>query len=1120
MNIFKITIPVIATLLICFSACQDKEKNNTSKINQTPSKDLPLFELKNSAQTGVAFRNVVEENERINFLIYEGVHQGGGVATADFNNDGLTDLFFTGNMSLDQLYINKGNWKFEDISEKANINKGTGWSYGVAVADVNNDGWLDIYVSKFLVDDRETLKNQLYINNGNLTFTESAEKYGVADTGYGVNANFFDYDKDGWLDLYVANQPPSNSTYKKENNGKRNYAFTDKLYKNNGNGTFSDVTQAAGITNYSFSLSASVGDLNNDGWLDIYVTCDYEEPDLLYINNGNGTFTNTANEAIKHMSNFSMGADVADFNNDGWLDIYTGDMVADNNRRLKTNMSGMNPERFWSLANNGYHYQYMFNTLQLNNGNGTYSEIAQMAGVARTDWSWAPLFADFDNDGYKDLFVTNGVLRDANNNDLRKKVTIYNEEKEKEAKEKGVPLKLDLTKIIDMVPQEKLQNFIYKNNGDLTFSKKINEWGIEQESWSNGSAYADLDNDGDLDLVINNINEAAFLYENKAVDARLNNYLRVKLIGKGNNRNAIGTRVSIMYDEQMQMQELSPIRGYASTSEFMIHFGVGNKETIDKLEVRWPDGTFSVLKNVKTNQVIDIQKKNTVNVSVEPARPKALFEEVSRHSGIDFVHKENDFDDYIREILLPHKMSTLGPCLVTADVNGDKLEDFFIGGPSGQPGALYLQQGGGAFQVSNSSPWSSDSKSEDVGALFFDADGDGDQDLYVVSGGNDFVENSNHFQDRLYLNDGKGAFSKANGALPKMISSGSKATAGDFDKDGDLDLFIGGRQVPGKYGYAARSYLLKNSNGKFSDTTEEIAPEIAEIGMVTDGVWNDFDKDGDEDLVVLGEWMPISFFENNEGKLTNVTASKGFQNTTGWWNSITATDIDNDGDTDFVAGNLGLNIKYKASESQPFKAYVKDFDGNKTNDVYLGYYDKDGVCYPVRGRQCSSQQLDFITTEFPSYEEFAAASIDKVLGDRQQGALLHEAKMFESIILLNDGNGGFEIQILPNQAQVSPIFGTVIYDWNNDQINDLFVAGNYYNREVETTRSDAGIGCILFGQNENTFKPVHPIASGIYASNDVRAVKMIKNDQGQPMILIANNNAPMQVFRLSKGELK
>ena len=559
--------------------------------------------------------------------------------------------------------------------------------------------------------------------------------------------------------------------------------------------------------------------------------------------------------------------------------------------------------------------------------------------------------------------------------------------------------------------------------------------------------------------------------------------------------------------------------GFLSTSENVIHFGVGNKASIDKVEVRWLDGSFTVLKNVKTNQVIDVEKKNTVNVSVAPPQPKALFEDASAASGINFVHTENDFDDFEREILIPHKMSTLGPSLAIADVNGDNLEDFFIGGPSGQAGALYLQQGGGAFQASNSSPWSSDNKSEDVGALFFDADGDGDQDLYVVSGGNDFVETSKHLQDRIYFNDGKGNFSKSTNALPKMIVSGGKATAGDYDGDGDLDLFVGGRQIPGKYGYAARSYVLKNENGKFSDVTGEVAPEIAEIGMVADGIWNDYDNDGDTDLVVLGEWMPISFFENDNGKLKNTTEDRGFDYTTGWWNCIIPVDIDNDGDTDFIAGNLGLNIKYKASESQPFKAYVKDFDGNQTNDVYLGYYDKDGVCYPVRGRECSSQQLNFITTDFPSYEEFAAASIDEVLGERQDGAILHEAKMFESVVIINDGSGDFEIEFLPNEAQIAPVFGAVVYDWNGDAVNDLFVAGNYFNREVETTRSDAGIGCLLFGDAENLFNPVHPIASGIYAANDVRAVKLIKDDQGRPMILVANNNAPLQVFKLSKGEL-
>ncbi len=1118
MNFFKIPTLVIVTLFLSLASCQQDEKDS-STINQTRAKNIKLFELKTSAQTGITFNNTITETEQINNLIYDAVHQGGGVAAADFNNDGMIDLFFTGNMSLDRLYINKGNLKFEDITNTANVNKGDNWSTGVAVADVNNDGWMDIYVCKFLLENVEQRKNHLYINNGDLTFTESAEKYGIADIGYGINANFFDYDKDGWLDLYIANQPPNHAAVKKQLKGKKDTKYTDRLYKNNGDGTFTDVTRAAGITNYSFTLSATVGDINNDGWLDIYVACDYEEPDMMFINNGDGTFTNKANEALKHMSNFSMGADLADINNDGWLDIYTADMVADDNRRLKTNMSGMNPKKFWGLANAGYHYQYMFNALQLNNGNGTFSEIAQIAGVSQTDWSWSPLFADFDNDGYKDLIVTNGNMRDTRHNDMRTRVAAYQAQKRKEAEAQGVAYKPNLMEIVEMAPQEKLSNYIYKNNGDLTFTRKTKDWGLDTKSWSNGAAYADLDNDGDLDLIINNINDPVFLYENKASNIKLNNYLRVKLIGNGNNRHAIGSRVIITYDETQQMMELSPVRGFISTSECMIHFGVGDKKSIDKLEVRWPDGSFTVLKNVKTNQVIDIQKKNTVNVSIAAPQPKPLFKDVTESSGINFVHQENDFDDYRREILLPHKMSTLGPCLAVADVNNDKLDDFFIGGPSGQAGILYLQQRGGSFTMANTSPWSADIKSEDVGALFFDADGDGDQDLYIVSGGNDFVEGSNYLQDRLYLNDGKGHFSKANNALPKMISSGSKATAGDFDNDGDLDLFVGGRQIPGKYGYAGRSYLLKNDKGKFTDVTDEVAPAIAEIGMVTDGVWIDYDKDGDTDLVVLGEWMPISFFENNNGKLNNVTEEKGFENSTGWWNCITATDIDNDGDIDFIAGNLGLNIKYKASENQPFKAYIKDFDGDNTNDVYLGYYDKDGVCYPVRGRQCSSQQLNFITTDFPNYESFAAASIDEVLGDRRDGALLHEAKIFESVIIINNGEGGFEIQPLPNEAQISPIFGALVYDWNNDQINDLFVAGNYYNREVETTRSDAGIGCVLIGNKETSFRALHPVVTGIYAANDVRAVELIMDDQGRPLILIANNNGPMQVYRLNRGEL-
>ncbi|MEM8906976.1 MAG: FG-GAP-like repeat-containing protein [Bacteroidota bacterium] len=1022
------------------------------------------------------------------------------------NNDGLDDVYFAGNMAKDQLYLNKGDLKFENITTQSGIRQDDSWSTGVSFVDINQDGWLDIYVCKFLYEAVEKRRNLLYINNGDLTFTESAQQYGIADEGYSIQANFFDYDKDGHLDLYIANQPPTSVALKKQLGNQKDFRFTDRLYHNNGNGTFTDLTQKAGITNYTFSLSAIVSDLNQDGWPDIYVACDYEEPDYYFQNNGDGTFTNVVHQAIRHMSNFSMGADIADINNDGWLDIYTADMVAADNHRLKTNMSGMNPKKFWALANAGYHYQFMFNALQMNNGNGTFSEIAQLSGISNTDWSWSALLADLDNDGYKDLHVTNGQLRDVRNNDYLIERKKYVEQKKAEGVQQFNPLD-----ILNLAPSIKIKNFAFRNNGDLTFSQQMDTWGFDQATFSQGSAYADFDRDGDLDLILNNTNEMAYLYQNTASERQLNNYLRIHLKGQGNNARSIGAKANIYYGDQTQSQELSPVRGYMSSSEAVLHFGLGQNKVVDRVEVIWPNGQKTELEGVKSNQTLTLDQKEAQQPTKIATKASPLFAEIPATQSIDFKHTENEYDDYAKEVLLPYKMSHLGPCLATADVNGDGLDDFYIGGAAGQAGTLYVQLAGGQFALAKQQPWKRHLKSEDTGALFFDADGDQDIDLYVVSGGNEFLEGANQYQDRLYLNDGQGGFKDSRQKLPNV--SGSKAAAADLEGDGDLDLFVGGRQVPGKYGVGTASFILINENGKFTDQTAKHAPGLQEPGMVTDALWLDFDGDQDQDLIIVGEWMPLTAYRNEGGTLTNVTEQVGWQNTEGWWNSISSADIDQDGDQDLVAGNLGLNIKYKASVEQPFTVYVKDFDENGTHDVYLGYYDNDGVCYPVRGRECSSQQLPYIKKEFASYNDFASASLDKVLGERKSGAISHEAKMFETVYVENKGDGTFEVNPLPNEAQIAPTYGIVINDWNRDGHADLLLAGNYYQREVETTRSDAGIGQVLLGDGKGAFQAMPTPQTGLKLYKDVRDVKMVLDDQKQALLLVANNDDQLQVYR-------
>ena len=1100
----RANLTTLFLLLLFSTSCRNSTTRQEDPANDQEAKQA-LFKLVGTEHHGITFRNDVVEDIGANYLVYDGMYQGGGVAVGDLNNDGLDDIFLCGNQVVDQLYLNKGNLQFENITTISNILQDNNWSMGATIADVDGNGYKDIYVCRFLWDQPDKRKNLLYLNQGDMTFTEAAETFGIADPGYSIQSTFLDYDKDGDLDLYVVNQPPNKKSFKKKLKGKIDHRFTDRFYRNDGS-KFTDITEESGIKNYAYGLSATVADLNKDGWPDIYVANDYEEPDLVYMNNGNGTFSNKADESLRHMSNFSMGADIADINNDGWLDIYTADMVAEDNKRLKTNMSGMNPTKFWLLANAGYHFQYMFNSLQINNGNGLFSEIAQLGQVHATDWSWSPIIADLDNDGHKDITLTNGQKRDVRNNDYNinrsKKVEQTLAEVKKQGKGNHAFNPLEL---LDLAPSVKLKNYAFRNNGDLTFTKVMDEWGLDELSWSQGSAVSDLDNDGDLDLIINNYDDPLFLYQNTAADNGTGNYLRFRF--EDSEAESFGAEVTDSnLDGSIQMGHLHPIRGYLSQSEQAVHLGLGNATSVKSVTVKWPNGKVLYLTDVKSNQEFKLSLKDA-SAPHKVIRTEPLFSEVKTDLP---SHIENAFNDYEKEILLPHKMSTLGPYMAVADVNNDGTDDAFVGGAAGQSGTLLLSNSG-KYSMKELTGKPEEMYAEDMGSSFFDADGDGDLDLYVSSGGNEFKTGAMNYQDRLYLNDGKGNFSGSS-SIPMDRTSDACVLPIDIDADGSMELFVGGRQMPGKWPFPASSRILKFSAGSYIDVTAEVAPDLVDIGMVTDANKADVNNDGNEDLILCGEWMAPTVFINISGKLS--IANSGMQKAVGWWNTVEPVDVDNDGDLDIVAGNLGMNIKYKATEASPFSVYCHDFDTSGSLDIVLSYYEK-GSCFPVRGRECSSQQMPFIKKKFPTYDQFGEATVTDIHGEHLEKSLQYHATEFRSGIWINNGSGSFTFKAFANEAQIAPIQAVVAHDVNADGNTDLIMAGNYYNREVETTRSDAGIGCVLIGDGAGQFKPMHPTEHGLQLYKDVRDIKLMDSPEGDKMLLVANNNATVQMYRFN-----
>lgn len=1056
--------------------------------------------------SGVHFANTIVENDTLNYFNFPYLYLGGGVSIGDINNDGLPDIYFTGNRVPNKLYLNKGNLEFEDISDAAGVAGDKRWYTGSTMADVNNDGYLDIYVSVSRYGSDGI--NQLFVNNGDNTFTESAEAYGIADNSTSIQSTFFDYDNDGLLDLFVANYPmvlvSMGNAYYYEKMKTNSLENSGHLYHNNGDGTFTDVTDESGVRNFGMTLGLIASDFNNDGYKDLYVSNDFNVPDYLYQNNGDGSFTEVSKSAMRHTAMFGMGIDGGDFNNDGLLDLLQLDMTAEDYKRSKTNMASMSPETFYEGVKLGFNYQYMQNTLQLNNGltpDGwpSFSDISRFAGLATTDWSWGTVFADFDNDGLKDVFISNGVKRDVNHNDTNEKFS--------SASPFGTPGKKDYR----LLPSTPISNYAFQNNGDYSFTNTTALWGLDEKGFSNGFAAADLDNDGDLDLVINNLDAPASIYSNKG-ERTGHHFLQLKLKGPRENPFGIGAKISVRTDTLQQFQELTLTRGYQSSTSPIVHFGLGRADLVDELKITWPDGKTQLLRQLEVDILKEVvYEESTVEDRKVTRQEHPIVEDITEHWQLDFKHTEDDYDDYALEPLLPHKNSGMGPALAVGDINNDGLEDFFVGNAANNSAKLFVQQPHQGFKTMPG-PWENDAYYEDTGATFFDADGDGDLDLYVVNGGNDGRKDKSYYQDRLYINTARG-FVKSMEALPDVTASGLQVMAADYDKDGDQDLFVGGRIKPGRYPEPARSYILRNEGGKdeavrFTDVTAQVAPPLLQAGLVTSGLWDDFDNDGLTDLVITGEWMPIRFFKNTGTDFEEVTKKLGFDQRKGWWYGLEKVDYDGDGDMDYLAGNLGLNYKYRTSTENPFQVYSNDFDENGTLDIVLSYR-KKGVQLPLRGRECSSQQVPAIKQRFETFESFANADLDDIYGKSMLDNSLHyEVDTFEHYMLENLGDGTFESRPLPNRAQLSSINAVAVFNYDDDPYPDMLIGGNLYGSEVETPRNDAGVGLILLGHEERPVV-VPPATSELIVHGELKAISKIGlgHDKTVAFLLALNDDS-------------
>jgi enediyne biosynthesis protein E4 len=1074
--------------------------------------DDKLFTSLSKSQTGLDFRNILEESEDLNVLNYTYFYNGGGVAVGDVNNDGLTDVLFTGNMVKNRLFINKGDMNFEDITATSGVADAQGWCTGATMVDINQDGWLDIYICRSADTRPEKRANLLYINNKDNSFSEQAAQYGLADEGYSTQASFFDYDKDGDLDMFLLNHSLNEfagfSKILPDLKKQVSPIYGNKLYRNDGNGNgssprFTEVSQQMGIVSnvLSFGLGVAISDVNNDGWLDIYVSNDFNEQDYLYINQKNGSspqFIDESASRLGHTSLFSMGSDAADINNDGFPEILTMDMEAEGNHRQKMTSGADNYDKFKLLESLGFGSQFSRNMLHLNNGNGHFAEIAQFSGVSSTDWSWSALFQDYDNDGFKDLFITNGFVKDYTDMDFLKFTT----DEQIKANE-GQAQKLSVSQLIEKMPKSTVESYIFQNKGNLTFDKKNKDWGIGGNVVSSGAAYADLDNDGDMDLVVNNINEYATVYQNNANTLLKNNYLKVKLLADSKNASGIGSKVFVYANGQSYMQEQMPVRGFQSSVEQILNFGIGKSTQIDSVIVIWNDDKKQVLKNVKTNQILSIKKLEANQVFVyQNITNEKIFTE--QENNFNFTHAENTYNDFKSQILLPYMLSRSGPCLAKGDVNNDGLEDLFVGGASGQSGEIFLQQKSGQFTPKSQAIFKQDIASEDCGATFFDADNDKDLDLYVVSGGSEFSPDNVALQDRLYLNDGKGIFSKSQ--LPKESISGSCVRPADIDNDGDLDLFVGGRLIPQNYPKTPESFILINQGkGVF---VKDNLQKISSLGMVTDAVWVDINKDNIKDLVVVGEWMPIKVFINQKGKLVDESPQWITQPMNGLWNKILAEDMDNDGDIDLIVGNHGQNSQIKVSETQPAEITFKDFDDNGTIDPIMTYY-LDGKSYPMPSRDDLLEHLQMLKKKFTDYKSYADAQITDLFNSTElAGSTTLKANNLQTVYIENTGKS-LKIKSLPQQVQFSPVYAMATADVNNDGRKDLILGGNLSTARIKFGKYDASNGTVLLGDGKGNFSYISSNKTGLYLKGDVRSMEIL----GKKMV-VGVNNQKVQVYKL------